>query len=65
MTEKERAGYIKRDHMEQLQTQRCSFVTAWRIVDKNGQDLVQPWFLSKKEATDTARSLAIEIVGER
>lgn len=54
-----------RDRMEQLLMQRCIFVTAWRIVGENGQDLMQPWFRSKKEAMDTARSLGIEIVGER
>lgn len=60
----ERVGYIKRDQQERFNTKRAWFVTAWRIVDKNGGDLIQPWSSTKGEARETAKACGITIVGE-
>lgn len=57
-------AYLKKDWQERFNMKRGWFVTAWRVVDQNGKDLVQPWFNTKKEALDTAKRLGIEIEGE-
>lgn len=57
-------GYLKKDHMERFNTKRGWFVNAWRIVDENGVDLVQPWPNTKGEARETAKRLGIELKGE-
>ena len=40
------------------------FVVAWRIVDENGKDMVQPWPNAKSEARRLAVQLGIELKGE-
>lgn len=57
-------AYLKKDWQERFNMKRGWFVTAWRVVDRNGKDLVQPWFNTKKEALDIAKRLGIEIEGE-
>lgn len=59
-----RVGYLKKDRMERFNTKRGWFVVAWRIVDENGVDLVQPWPNTKSEARETAAQLGIELKGE-
>lgn len=57
-------GYLKKDRMERYNMKRGWFVVAWRIVDENGVDLVQPWPNTKSEARETAAQLGIELKGE-
>ena len=57
-------GYLKKDRMERFNMKRGWFVVAWRIVDENGVDLVQPWPNTKSEARRLAVQLGIELKGE-
>lgn len=57
-------GYLKKDRMERYNMKRGWFVNAWRIVDENGVDMVQPWPNTKSEARETAAQLGIELKGE-
>lgn len=59
-----RQGYLKKDRMERYNSKRGWFVNAWRIVDAQGKDMVQPWQNKKSEARRTAAALGIELVGE-
>ena len=59
-----RQGYLKKDRMERYNMKRAWFVNAWRIVDENGVDLVQPWPNTKSEARRLAVQLGIELKGE-
>ncbi len=59
-----RNGYLLKDHQEKFNLKRGWFVTAWRLVDENRNDLVQPWMKTKKEAKDVAAEIGIDIVGE-
>jgi len=59
-----KTGYLKKDHMERFNLKRGWFVAAWRIVDENGVDLVQPWPNTKSEACRLAVQLGIELKGE-
>ena len=56
-----KTGYLKKDKEERFNMKRAWFVNAWRIVDKDGRDLVQPWSRTKKGALDLAKILDIEI----
>ena len=60
-----KTGYLKKDRMERYNMKRGWFVVAWRIVDENGVDMVQPWSNTKGEARETAKRLGIELNGER
>lgn len=55
-------GFLKKDQMERFNLKRGWHVNAWRIVDEQGSDLVQPWSPTKKDARDTAESLGIFLV---
>lgn len=59
-----KTGYLKKDLMERYNSKRAWFVNAWRIVDENGADLVQPWPNTKSEARRLAVQLGIELKGE-
>ena len=59
-----RVGYLKQDRMECFNVERGWFVVAWRIVDENGKDMVQPWPNTKSEARRLAVQLGIELKGE-
>ena len=59
-----KTGYLKKDRMERYNSKRGWFVVAWRIVDENGADLVQPWPNTKSEARRLAVRLGIELKGE-
>ena len=56
-----RQGYLKKDRRERFNMKRKWFVNAWRIVDENGDDIIQPWSNTKKEALETAKACNIEI----
>ena len=47
-----RVVYLKKDIQEHFNRKRSWYVNAYRIVDENGKDLIQPWCDSKKEARD-------------
>ncbi len=57
-------GYLKKDRRERYNMKRGWFVNAWRTVDENGADLVQPWPNTKSEARRLAVQLGIELNGE-
>lgn len=59
-----KTGYLKKDRMERFNLKRGWFVVAWRIVDEQGVDLVQPWPNTKSEARRLAVQLGIELKGE-
>ena len=59
-----RQGYLKKDLMERYNLKSGWFVSAWRIVDAQGVDLVQPWPNTKSEARRIAAQLGIELIGE-
>jgi hypothetical protein len=54
---------LKKDKQERFNIKRGWYTTAWRIVDQNGVDLVQPWCRTKKEARETAKNLGYSIEG--
>jgi hypothetical protein len=66
-------GYLKEDTREVISFKsksgrgglrpRSWFAKAYRVVDKDGRDMIFPWALSKKEARETAKSLNIELKG--
>jgi len=53
--------YLKKDLQERFNRKRGWFVKAWRIVDADDQDLVQPWLNTKAEAIETAKALGYAI----
>ena len=57
-----RTGYLKKDMQERFNLKRAWFVNAWRIVDADGNDMVQPWARTKKEARHVAKHLGIHLV---
>lgn len=60
----QREGWLKKDRQERYNSKMGWFVNAWRIVDWKGEDLVQPWSNTKKEALDLAARLGIKILGD-
>ena len=57
-------GILKKDQQERYNHKRAWFVNAWRIVDVDGSDMVQPWANTKGEARATAKSLNITLIEE-
>lgn len=57
-------AYLKRDRQERFNLRRGWFVNAWRIVDEDGRDLVQPWSNTKTEARAVCRELGYQLIGE-
>jgi len=55
-------GYLKKDRQERFNLKRAWFVNAWRIVDAQGRDMVQPWPNTKTDARQTAKALGIKLV---
>lgn len=55
-------AYLKRDQQERHNPRRGWFVNAWRIVDENGRDLVQPWPNTKTEARAVCRDLGYQLI---
>ena len=58
---KVRTGYLKKDYQERFNMKRAWIVNAWRIVDENGSDIIQPWSNTKREARETADACNIEL----
>ena len=58
----QRIGYLKKDHQERFNLKRGWFVNAYRIVDEDGVDMVQPWSNTKKDARETAKALGIKLL---
>ena len=56
-----KTGYLIKDRKERFNMKRGWFVNAWRIVDAQGVDLVQPWDSTKTEARATAKALSIRL----
>ena len=59
-----RNGYLLKDIQERFNLKRAWFVNAWRIVDEDRKDLVQPWMNSKAEAQRVAEQVGINLIGE-
>lgn len=59
-----RNGYLLKDLQERFNLKRAWFVNAWRIVDEDRKDLVQPWMNSKAEAQRVAEQAGINLIGE-
>lgn len=57
-------GYLMRDRQERLKTNGSKWVTAWKIVDAQGETMVYPWDNTRKHALQTAKELGIEILGD-
>ena len=57
-----RDGYLKKDQQERYNLKRGWFVNAWRIVDINGRDMVQPWSNTKTDARTAAKALGIRLI---
>lgn len=57
-----KSGYLKKDRQERFNLKRGWFVDAWRTVDEQGRDLVQPWPNTKTEARRVARLLNIQLI---
>jgi len=57
-------GYLKKDRQERFNMRRAWWVVAWRIVDDEGKDMVQPWSNTKTEARATAKACGITLIGE-
>jgi hypothetical protein len=56
-------AYLRLDRRERYNTKRAWFAQAWRIVDRAGKDLVQPWCNTRKEARETAHQLGYTLLG--
>lgn len=56
-----RVGFLKLDRQERFNMKRAWFVNAYRIVDAEGNDMVQPWSNTKTEARATAKALGITL----
>ena len=57
-----RIVYLKEDRGERFNLKRAWFVKQWRIVDKDGSDLVQPWFDTIKEAKHFAKKRGWKLI---
>lgn len=65
-----KTGYIEKDRQERFANKRTGgtrawYVNAWRIVDASGNDMVQPWCSTCKDARATAAQLGITIMGSK
>jgi hypothetical protein len=56
---KNQVVYLKKDRQERFNLKRGWFVNAWRIVDDQGEDTVQPWFNKKGEAREYAKEMGM------
>jgi len=57
-------GYLLKDRQKNFNLKRGWFVVAWRIVDENRIDLIQPWMSTKSAAKRIAAQCEINIIGE-
>ncbi|GBG14473.1 acetylglutamate kinase [Novimethylophilus kurashikiensis] len=58
----EKVGKLVKGRHERYNLKRGWFVNAWRIVDEEDKDLVQPWTESKSDARALAKSLNIYLL---
>lgn len=56
-----KVGYLYKDTQERFNLKRSWRVNAWRIVDEQGKDMVQPWFNTKAELFAMAKKIGIRI----
>jgi hypothetical protein len=56
-------AYLRKDRQERYNLRRAWFVDAWRIVDRAGNDLVQPWSNTRKDARELAHKLGYTLLG--
>jgi len=61
--EEARKGWYVKDRQERFNAKRSWLVNAWRIVDSNGIDMIQPGCNTKSEATVVAKQLGIKMQG--
>lgn len=54
-----KTGILKKDWIEKRSSRSIRFAVAWRIMDDQGRDMVQPWFDTKGEAREYARRQGI------
>jgi len=47
---------------ERVSILRGWFVTRYRVIDMDDQDILQPWFKTKKEAAKIAKELGYTVV---
>lgn len=57
-----RIGYIKIDYEEVLTSKNAYFRNAYRIVNENGEDIIQPWFSSISDLKKCAKHLNIKLI---
>lgn len=57
-------GYLKADMMEKRGSKAIRWVKAWRLVDKEGTDIVQPWSRTRAEAIELAKHLKVILMGD-
>ena len=57
-----KVAYLRKDHMERFNTLRAWVVNAWRLVDANGRDIIQPWSHTRTEARKTASANSIFLI---
>lgn len=55
-------GFILKDRQERFTLKRGWFVNAWRLVDAKQQDMVQPWFNSKRDLREYASTANIYLI---
>lgn len=55
-------GRIVKDHQERFNLKRGWFVNAWRLVSHTGDDMVQPWFNSKADLREYAKTANIYVI---
>jgi hypothetical protein len=53
---------LKRDSVDRLNLRRAWRVTAWRIVDANGADMVRPWMNTRTEARQYCARMGIRLI---
>lgn len=58
----DKVGCLKKGRQERFNLTRGWYTTAWRIVDENGHDMVQPWTRTKTEARALAKRLGINLI---
>ncbi len=61
---KPREVYLLRDRMEHFNGKRSWFAIAWRVVDKDRVDVLQPWFETRREAHEAIEALKYKFMGE-
>lgn len=57
-----RVGWLKKGRQERISIKRTWFVNAYRIVDAEGVDMVQPWSSTKTDARQVARQMKITLI---